>query len=112
MTEALTRANQPVHGPAVPMIEAAEALGISLMASASLLQGKMTKGLPKYIVDTLGLRNDAERALQFVRSSPGIKTALVGMSKVAHVRSNLRLVSEPLATSEQFAGLFDRGAKT
>jgi len=111
MTEALTRANQEIHGPPVMMIEAAEALGISLMASASLLQGKMSRGLPKFIAEALGLRNDAERALQFVRSSPGIKTALVGMSKVEHVRANLRLVSEPLASAEQFSRLFDRGGK-
>jgi len=111
MTEALTRANQTVHGPPVTMIEAAEALGISLVASASLLQGKMTQDLPGFIADALGLRSDSERALQFVRSSPGIKTALIGMSNVAHVRSNLRLVSEPLATGEQFAGLFARGKK-
>jgi aryl-alcohol dehydrogenase-like predicted oxidoreductase len=111
MTEALTRANQEIHGPPVMMIEAAEALGISLVASASLLQGKMAKGLPKFIADSLGLRTDAERALQFVRSSPGIKTALIGMSKVEHVRANLSLVSEPLADADQFSRLFDRGEK-
>ena len=117
MTEALTRPNQPLDGdkggavtPAVAssvtMVEAAEAFGISLIASASLLQGKMAKELPQFIRDTLGLANDAERSLQFVRSAPGMKTALVGMSSVAHVRANLRLVSEPLATGEQFSGLF------
>jgi aryl-alcohol dehydrogenase-like predicted oxidoreductase len=111
MTEALTRANQKLHGPPVTMIEAAEALGISLVASASLLQGKMAQGLPPFIIEALGLRSDSERALQFARSSPGIKTALVGMSSVAHVRSNTRLVSEPLATGAQFAGLFARGKK-
>jgi aryl-alcohol dehydrogenase-like predicted oxidoreductase len=109
MTEALTRANQPVHGPAATMVEAAEALGISLIASASLLQAKMTKGLPGFIADAFGLDDDAERAIQFSRSSPGITTALVGMSNVEHVRANLRLVSQPVATQDQFARLFTRG---
>jgi aryl-alcohol dehydrogenase-like predicted oxidoreductase len=109
MTEALTRPNQPLHGSSVTMVEAAEAFGISLVASASLLQGKMTSGLPKFIGEALGLKSDAERSLQFVRSSPGIKTALVGMSSVGHVRTNLRMVGEPPATAEQFAGLFNRG---
>ncbi len=109
MTEALTRPNQSLHGRMVSTIEAAEALGINLMASASLLQGKMTNGLPAYIREMLGLDNDAERALQFVRTSPGIKTALVGMSTVAHVRANLRLVGQPLASAEQYARLFSRG---
>jgi aryl-alcohol dehydrogenase-like predicted oxidoreductase len=112
MTEALTRPNQPLDGGTTTMIEAAEAFGISIMASASLLQGKMAKGLPKFIRDTLGLTNDAERSLQFVRSAPCIKTALVGMSSVAHVRANLRVIGEPLATAEQFSGLFVKGGKT
>jgi aryl-alcohol dehydrogenase-like predicted oxidoreductase len=96
----------------ITMIEAAEALGISLVASASLLQGKMTKDLPPFIRDALGLTTDSERALQFVRSSPGIKTALVGMSHVEHVRANLRLVGKPPATAEEFSRLFARGQKS
>jgi len=111
MTEALTRANQPVHGPAVPLVQAAEALGINLVASASLLQSKMTRGLPAFIADAFGLETDAERAIQFVRSSPQIITALVGMSRLEHVHANLRLVSEPVATAEQYARLFARGQK-
>jgi len=112
MTEALTRANQPVlHDPAEPLVQAAEALGISLVASASLLQAKMTKRLPAFIADAFGLKTDAERAIQFVRSSPAITTALVGMSRLEHVQANLRLVSEPAATAEQYARLFSRGQK-
>ena len=112
MTEALTRANQPVlHDPAEPLVQAAEALGVTLVASASLLQAKMTKGLPAFIADAFGLKTDAERAIQFVRSSPAITTALVGMSRLEHVQANLRLVSEPAATAEQYARLFSRGQK-
>jgi aryl-alcohol dehydrogenase-like predicted oxidoreductase len=109
MTEALTRENQPVHGPPVPLVQAAEALGITLVASASLLQAQMTRGLPDFIANAFGLKTDAERAIQFARSSPGITTALVGMSRVEHVQANLRLVGEPAATPEQFARLFTRG---
>jgi aryl-alcohol dehydrogenase-like predicted oxidoreductase len=32
-----------------------------------------------------GLDTDAQRALQFVRSTPGVGTALVGMKSLAHV---------------------------
>ena len=114
MTEALTRPNQSVNGaaqgPAVTMVEAAEALGISLVASASLLQGKMTAWLPEFVVQALGLRSNAERSIQFTRSSPDVITALVGMSRAEHVHENLRLIGEPLATPEQFSRLFERGA--
>lgn len=33
------------------------------------------------------------------------------MSKIEHVRANLRLVGEPLANAEQFSQLFERGVK-
>jgi aryl-alcohol dehydrogenase-like predicted oxidoreductase len=74
-----------------------------------LLQGQVAKNLPTFVADALGLANDAERALQFVRSSPGITTALVGMSRAAHVQANAKLVSIPPATEEQFTNLFSRG---
>jgi len=61
------------------------------------------------VADALGLANDAERALQFVRSSPGIATALVGMSRLAHVQANTKLMKVPPATEEQFTNLFSRG---
>jgi aryl-alcohol dehydrogenase-like predicted oxidoreductase len=90
-------------------MEAASDLDISLIASASLLQGQVAKNLPGFVADALGLANDAERALQFVRSSPGMTTALVGMSRVAHVQANAKLVNLAPATEEQFTNLFSRG---
>ncbi len=114
MTEALTLGNQapPAHiigTHARTVMEAASDLDISLIASASLLQGQVARNLPGFVAEALGLSNDAERALQFVRSSPGITTALVGMSKAAHVQSNAKLVNIPPATEEQFTNLFTRG---
>ena len=41
-------------------------------------------------------------AIQFVRSTPGITTALVGMSNVDHVDENLQLVEIEPVTKEQF----------
>ena len=109
MTEALTLGNQFVVKSKRTVMEAASDLDIALMASASLLQGQVAKNLPSFVADALGLDNDAERALQFVRSSPGITTALVGMSRVAHVQANAKLVNIPPATEEQFTNLFSRG---
>ena len=109
MTEALTRANQKLDGRIVPLVEAANKLGITLMASASMLQGKLSSGLPPFVAAALGLKTDAERALQFVRSTPGITTALVGMSSVEHVRANLSLAATSPASQEQFSKLFGRG---
>jgi aryl-alcohol dehydrogenase-like predicted oxidoreductase len=84
-------------------------LGITLVASASLLQGQVAQNLPAFVAEALGLSNDCERALQFARSAPGITTALVGMSRTAHVEANSAVVTAAPASIDQFGKLFQRG---
>jgi aryl-alcohol dehydrogenase-like predicted oxidoreductase len=107
MPEALTRPNQMIEGKAVPMVQAARTLGISLITSAALLQGQLTKNLPSFVSSALGPRENSMLALQFARSVPGLTTALVGMSQTAHVDKNLSLVGVEPATREQFLKLFE-----
>jgi aryl-alcohol dehydrogenase-like predicted oxidoreductase len=109
MTEALTLGNQSIGGREKTVMEAASELDITLVASASLLQGQVARNLPAFVAEALGLEDDAQRSLQFVRSSPGITTALVGMSHVEHVRENAKLVGAAPATVDQFSKLFTRG---
>ena len=109
MTEALTLGNQSIGGRDKTVMEAASELDITLVASASLLQGQVARNLPAFVAEALGLEDDAQRSLQFVRSSPGITTALVGMSHVEHVRDNAKLVGVAPATVDQFSKLFTRG---
>lgn len=109
MTEALTLGNQDVAGDEKTIMEAASELGITLVGSASLLQGQVAQNLPAFVAEAFGLDNDAERALQFARSAPGITTALVGMSRTAHVEANAKLVTAPPAGLEEFSKLFSRG---
>jgi aryl-alcohol dehydrogenase-like predicted oxidoreductase len=109
MTEALTLGNQSVNGRTMTIMEASEELNITLIASASLFQGQVASNLPEFVAEALGLESDAERALQFVRSSPGITTALVGMSRLEHVHANSKLIGVPPATIDQFSKLFSRG---
>jgi len=107
MPEALTRPNQVVGGRAMPMVQAAHALGITLITSAPLLQGQLTKNLPPFVAAALKLKSDSELALQFARSVPGLTTALVGMSRIEHVKSNLALVNVEPAPREEFMKLFE-----
>jgi aryl-alcohol dehydrogenase-like predicted oxidoreductase len=109
MTEALTLGNQTIAGKRMTIMEAASELDITLIASAALLQGQVARNLPSFVAQAFGLENDAERALQFARSAPGITTALVGMSRAEHARANARLASAPPATLDQFSQLFSRG---
>ena len=106
MPEALVRPNQAVNGKTLSMVQAAREMGITLIASASLLQSHLAGKVPAMIHGTIGLQDDLECALQFVRSAPGITTALVGMKNVAHVRANLKLVAIPPTGQEQFRRMF------
>src|ERR1700730_1179059 len=106
MPEALTLSNQVVNGQQISTLGAAAALGVNVISSASIFQGRVAQGLPKDLRETLGsLATDAQAAIQFVRSAPGITTALVGMSGIEHVEENLKVVNvEPLKL-EQFMKL-------
>lgn len=110
MPEALAERNQPLAADTVNFLEAAHALGITVMASATIMQGQLSRRLPTYINEALGgLESDAQRAIQFTRSTPGIATALIGMKSVAHVAHNLAVAAVPPASAAQLKQLF-RGA--
>ncbi len=107
MTEALSLNNQTVKGKDSTILEAAQALGITVMCSASILQGQLTHNLPEVMTVTFqGLETDGQRALQFVRSTPGVTTALVGMKQAMHVEENLKTARVAPASWEQYAKLF------
>ena len=107
MPEAFTFANQGAGREAVPLLEAASRLGVYVMTSASIYQGQLAKNLPPVIAQFLpGLDADAQRALQFVRSTPGVGTALVGMKTAAHVAEAARLCAVPPVPWSEFQKLF------
>ena len=108
MPEALVRANQVVEGKTMAMVQAARALKVTLVTSAALLQGQLTRNLPKYIGEALGLKKDSVSALQFARSVPGVTTTLAGMSSVEHVRANLEVIGMEPAPRDQFLKLFEK----
>jgi predicted aldo/keto reductase-like oxidoreductase len=99
MPEALFLPNQKVGDEWMTVVEAAQRRGVNVIASASILQGQVARGLPEAIREAMGsLATDAQTGIQFVRSAPGVTTALVGMSNLAHVEENLELVQiEPAA---------------
>jgi aryl-alcohol dehydrogenase-like predicted oxidoreductase len=73
--EARTQARR--GGTPMTLLEAAGELGMQVMSSASILQGKLAP-------DAAAARG----AIDWVRSRPGLTTALIGMSRVEHVEAN------------------------
>jgi aryl-alcohol dehydrogenase-like predicted oxidoreductase len=107
MPEAFVHANQKFPDGLVPPLEAARRLGIYVMASASIYQGQLARRLPALVAEYLpGLETDAQRAIQFVRSTPGIGTALVGMKSPEHVDENAGVARVAPAPWEQFQRFF------
>ncbi|MGC2196692.1 MAG: hypothetical protein WA628_18610, partial [Terriglobales bacterium] len=104
--EAYVLANQTVGKKNVSVLTAAAQLGIAVIGSATLYQGRLTHGLPVSISQSLGMQSDAENAIQFARSAPGLTTSLIGMGHVDHVAANLKPALLPPAKLEDWQKLF------
>jgi aryl-alcohol dehydrogenase-like predicted oxidoreductase len=106
MPEAYASRTQVVEGERVTLLEAAERLGVAVVASAAILQGQLSRRLPQALADAFpGLDTSAQRALQFVRSTPGITSGLVGMGRREHAAENLavaRHAPAPAAARDLF----------
>ena len=96
LTDCATLRNQPVADRLLPALDAAGALGLAVIASASIMQAQLTEKLSAALAAAFGgLNTGIQRALQFTRSLPGVTTALVGMRRLEHVRENLALIACP-----------------
>jgi aryl-alcohol dehydrogenase-like predicted oxidoreductase len=106
MPEAFGLANQRVERQKMSLLAAATKLGIAVVGSATLFQGRLTRGMPDSVRQILGLDSDAGNAIQFSRSAPGLITALIGMAQHEHVTTNMKLASTAPTPAEKWKRLF------
>ena len=106
MPEAYTVSNQPTEGGKKSLLDAAVNLGIAVVGSATLSQGRLTYGLSDVIQRNLGTTSDAESAIQFSRSAPGLTTSLIGMGHAEHVTENIRVGMRKPADRDTWDRLF------
>ena len=100
--QALLAKNQTLDGIPVSLLEAASNLNIGVFTSVPLMQGRLlTPGaMPEF--------NDLKpslRALQFIRSSPGVLSPLVGQKSPEHVSENLEIMKIPPMPEDEFLAL-------
>ncbi|HJT86286.1 MAG TPA: aldo/keto reductase [Bryobacteraceae bacterium] len=96
-------------GGAASILQTAARLGVAVVASASLLQTRVLGHMPESLAQALpGCESEAQRAIQFTRSTPGITVALVGMGRREHVEQNLKVARVPPATPQEYARLYQR----
>ena len=90
MPEAARAPTQPLGRKLVSVLEAADALGVGVVASAPLMQGRLTTGLPDGVRELFPeCTTDAQRALRFASSLPGVSAVLAGMRRPTHLAENL-----------------------
>jgi aryl-alcohol dehydrogenase-like predicted oxidoreductase len=107
MPEAITLHHQVVSHEKMTVLEAAARYGLSVVSSAALMQARLLDHIPEPLRAKFdGLSTDAQRCLQFARSTPGITTALAGMSHAAHAEENLATAGVPPLTAEEYQALF------
>ncbi|MCL4795419.1 MAG: aldo/keto reductase [Bryobacteraceae bacterium] len=109
MPEAFTYPHALLDGEGINVLEVAARSGITVVASASLNQARLVNGLPARLRSRWSApQTDAEFALQFARSAPGVTTALAGMGQTAHVRENLAVGAYPPAPASDWLSIFQR----
>lgn len=92
MDEAARAPTQTRNGGRAPFLEVAEGQ-VYVMTSASILQGRLAGELPPGFKPTRSdLRSSAQQALEVVRTTPGVGTALVGMKQAKHVLEITRVI--------------------
>jgi aryl-alcohol dehydrogenase-like predicted oxidoreductase len=108
MPEAYGLINQRIEREKMSILAAAARLGIAVMGSAALYQARLTQGLPGLVGRILGMNNDAENAIQFSRSAPGLTTSLIGMGRKEHVLANLQPAFVKPTPAQEWKKLFTR----
>jgi aryl-alcohol dehydrogenase-like predicted oxidoreductase len=106
MPEAHGLLNQVLGKEKMSLLSATARLGIAVVGSATLYQARLTRGLPDSVGRILKMKTDAENAIQFSRSTPGLTTSLIGMGHREHVAANLKPALVPPAPPEEWSKLF------
>ena len=92
MMEGVRAQTQLVNAHERTSLEAADELGVAMIAVAPLMQGRLAQDLPPAArVAFPEAKSDAECALSFVRMVPHIASVVVGMRTARHVEENAAL---------------------
>jgi aryl-alcohol dehydrogenase-like predicted oxidoreductase len=107
MPEAFIAPTQMIDGMAMTPLAAAQASGLLVQTSASIMQARILRQLPEGFAEALGLHTPGQAALQFTRSCPGVTTALCGMGRAEHVVENMAVLAIPKLNPIALKNLFE-----
>lgn len=92
MVEAVALQNQKINHEDFPIIPAAVHHDVAVLISAPLMQSHTLKINPKFFKSAPGEGTPAQKSLEFVISSPGVVSAMVGMKTLSHVDENRKVL--------------------
>lgn len=107
MLEAVGVASQEFQEKKYPILTLAHYFSLSIMISTPLLQGQLLQLPPALAKKIPGSHSLAQKALQFVTSTPGITAALVGMKNKSHIEENLKVLEMPNWDPATLQGICD-----
>ena len=100
--QALLGKNQLLGTEKLSILEAAVRLGIGVFTSVPFMQGRL---LQPGVMPEFNNLKPSLRALQFIRSSPGVLAPLVGQKSLEHVTENLEIMKIPSIPESEFLEL-------
>ncbi|NND86971.1 MAG: aldo/keto reductase [Nitrosopumilus sp.] len=103
--QALLAKNQTLNTKSVSILESAFSLDVGVFTSVPFMQGRL---LAPGVMPEFGELKPSLRALQFIRSSPGVIAPLVGQKSPQHVSENLEIMNVPPLTEDDFVSLIKK----
>ena len=104
--ELLEFKNQVVQGREMTLLEAARELDVVVIGTEPLWTGELAWHLPGNVRAIFPeAETNAQAALQFARSAPGLASSLVGMTDPKHVQENMMVARLPLVPTAKLATL-------
>lgn len=100
--QALLAKTQLFDNEKISLLEAAIRLGIGVFTSVPLMQGRL---LQPGVMPEFGELKPSLRALQFIRSSPGVLAPLIGQKSPEHVSENMEIMKIPIIPENEFLTL-------
>ena len=97
--------NQDSNGEQISILDATTKHNIGVFTSVPLMQGKL---LAPGVMPEFDDLKPSIRALQFIRSTPGVLAPLVGHKSEPHVNENLEIMKIPPMGQEQFSELIKK----
>ena len=100
--QALLKKYQDLNGKAVSFLECAQSLNVGIFTSVPFMQGRLLQpgSMPEFDDNSPPLR-----AVQFIRSTPGVLAPLVGQKSQQHVSENMSVMKIPPISEDEFLSL-------